>query len=595
MSTRFTRRRLLAYGGAAGATLALGGRLAPVARARPPALLDPMLQPRFVNALPNPISAAFAFSPNPDAGGTYDHAIGAFELEQALGLRDPVTGDGLVTRVWGYGQTAATATYPGRTIFAKSGTPLDVRWTNGLGTRHLLDVDETVHWAFTHNGASIAADGVPIVTHLHGGHTEAASDGGPEQWFTPGFALTGGDWRQEVLHYANDQEAGTTWYHDHALGITRLNVYAGLAGYYVLRDENELALGLPGWPYDATGAPTAPYEVGLAIQDRMFTATGALWYPSTATGRGAPEPSVLPEFFGDVILVNGQAWPFLGVEPRRYRLRILNGSDSRFYSLQMQRRGGRPLPITQIGTDGGFLFRPVALPGALVLGPGERADVVVDFSSVAGETVVLANNAATPYPFGAPASASTRQLMAFRVGTGTVANPELPSQLRPAPFTVPGDVVRTRRVLLFEGADDYGRIFAQLGTVEEGAKTWDDPTTETPADGDVEVWEIYNTTPDAHPIHLHLPQFEVLDRAPFRAQQDRQGRLSKIRTGTAVAAPAAEQGPKDTVQTFPGQVTRIKVAFDLPAGTTGDQEYVWHCHILSHEDHEMMRRLTVTR
>ena len=593
--TRLTRKRFLQYGAAGGIALTMPVRFGTAAAAVPP-LLDPLLQPKFVNKLPNPISSAFAFEQNPDLLGTYDYKIGAAAVQQSLGLRDPLTSTPLVTDVWGYGQPGQTATYPGRTIFALKDTPTRVLWTNELGTSHLVDVDETVHWAFSHlDGMRIANAGVPIVTHLHGGHTEAASDGGPEQWFTPGFAMKGGDWKKEVFFYGNDQEGGTIWYHDHALGITRLNVYAGLAGYYILRDANELSLGLPGSPYDEMGAPTQPYEVGLAIQDRMFTATGALYYPSTPMVRGAPEPSVLPEFFGDFILVNGQAWPYLDVEPRRYRFRILNGSDSRFYSLKFQNRGGKALTVRQIGTDGGLLYEPVALTGALVIAPGERADVVVDFSEANGDYVFLSNNAAIPFPFGDPASATTRQLMRFNVGTTAAENPPLPTQLRSGPFSVPGTPERTRPVLLFEGEDEFGRIFAQLGTVDGGAFKWDDPTTETPKDGDVEIWEIYNTTPDAHPIHLHLPQFEVLDRAPFGAKQAKDGSLSNIRVGPAVAAPASEKGPKDTVQTFPNQVTRIKVAFGLPAtAKSGPQDYVWHCHILSHEDHEMMRRLVVT-
>jgi spore coat protein A len=594
MSGVMTRARFLQYGAAGGIALAIPMR-AGFAEAAVPPLLDPLLQPKFVNQLPNPISAAFAFGKNPDALATYDYRIGAVAVQQSLGLRDPLTNTPLLTHVWGYGQPGQTATYPGRTIFALKDTPTRVRWTNELGNSHLVDVDETLHWAFTHMpGLHIADAGVPIVTHLHGGRTEGASDGGPEQWFTPGFTMTGGDWQKEVFYYGNEQEGGTLWYHDHALGITRLNVYAGLAGYYILRDENELSLGLPGSPYDATGAPTEPYEVGLAIQDRMFAATGELYYPSTPMVKGSPDPSVLPEFFGEFILVNGQAWPYLEVEPRKYRFRILNGSDSRFYTLKFQQRSGKALTIWQIGTDGGLLYKPVALTGALVLGPGERADVVVDFAEAAGDSVFISNNAPIPYPFGDPAGITTRQLMRFNVGMDSVDNPALPETLRPAPFAVRDPVTRTRQVLLFEGVDEFGRIFAQLGTVAGGAMTWDDPVTETPNDGDVEIWEIYNTTPDAHPIHLHLPQFEVLDRAPFKARQAKDGSLTNVTVGVAVGAPAYEKGPKDTVQTFPGQVTRIKVAFDLPAtAKTEPQDYVWHCHILSHEDHEMMRRLVV--
>jgi spore coat protein A len=298
---------------------------------------------------------------------------------------------------------------------------------------------------------------------------------------------------------------------------------------------------------------------------------------------------VLAEFFGDTILVNGVVWPRLPVEPRQYRLRLLNGSDSAFYSLQLKPQGpGRPADIVQIGTDGGFLYQPVPLNGALVLAPGERADVLVDFSAYAGRRLVMTSNAPQPFPFGVAPAPTATQIMAFDVANTTPLPGTLPHALRDGPWAVEGEPARTRRLLLFEGTDDFGRIFAQLGTVEGGPRNWDDPVTETVENDSVEIWEVFNTTPDAHPIHLHLPQFEVLDRAPFRASQDpRTGGLRNVRVGPAVPASAGEKGPKDTAQMFPGEVTRIKARFDRPG------EYVWHCHILSHEDHEMMRRYVI--
>jgi spore coat protein A len=301
---------------------------------------------------------------------------------------------------------------------------------------------------------------------------------------------------------------------------------------------------------------------------------------------------VQPEFFGDVILVNGQAWPKLDVQRRKYRFRILNGSDSRFYSLKLNRRGGKPLTIWVIGTDGGLLAAPVELKGALVIAPGERMDVIVDFAEAGlGERIVVTNGAATPFPFGAPVAPPADEIMAFDVSLDLpagFADLPLPGTLRSGGAFTAGEPARTRELLLFEGSDEYGRIFALLGTAAEGHRQWDDPVTEAVSYGDVEEWVVYNTTPDAHPIHIHLPQFELLWRAPFKATQDRKtGALRNVRLGAKVPAPAWERGPKDTAQMLPGEATAFRARFDR-AG-----EYVWHCHILSHEDHEMMRRYTI--
>ena len=535
-------------------------------------ILDPHSQPQFINPLPIPPAM-----PPADPSGTH-YEISVSQFEQNLGLVDPVTGAPMLTTVWGY-----NGTYPGRTIEARRGTPITVRWTNhlvdefGAPLPHLLPVDTSVHWAAPVNWP---ASGVPIVTHLHGGHSEAASDGLPEQWFTPGFALKGPDWVQETFNYDNTQEPATLWYHDHALGITRLNVYAGLAGYYLLRDDWEDSLNLP----------SGPYEVPLAIQDRMFTTDGELFIPSEPEVEGAPEPSILPEFFGNIILVNGKATPYLEVRPRKYRFRILNGSDSRFYTLRIN-TGMGPLAaqgpqLVQIGTDSGLLNEPVPLD-QLTLGPGERADVVVNFAGFENRTLVLRNNARAPFPMGEPIDPQTvGRIMTFRVAPGPVVDDSsLPAVLRPAPVEPLTQTGATRQLLLFEGTDEYGRLQPLLGTAAGGKMLWSEPITEMPTLNDVEVWEIFNATEDAHPIHLHLVTFQILDRQKFKAHVDEEtGALTNIRKIGQPSPPNAEEaGWKDTAKMFPGEVTRVIAKFDRLG------EYAWHCHILSHEDHEMMR------
>jgi spore coat protein A len=318
----------------------------------------------------------------------------------------------------------------------------------------------------------------------------------------------------------------------------------------------------------------------------------------------APSPSVLPEFFGDHILVNGAAWPFVNVEPRKYRLRLLNGSDSRFYNLRINAglgQGNGP-QIVQIGSDGGLLDSPVYLD-RLLLAPGERADVIVDFSGFAGQNLLMRNNARSPFPKGETADPQTvGRIVQFRVGT-TVTEPDLPipATLRPAPIQPLGPTAPTRKLMLFEGEDRFDRLQPMLGIVDpsnanDGTLLWDQPITEKMQFDATEVWEIYNGTADAHPIHLHLVQFQVLGRQKFRGEFSEKelpqgstgATLSDIRLlGQQKLPELNERGWKDTVIMYPGEVTRIVAKFDR-AG-----EYVWHCHILSHEDNEMMRPFLV--
>jgi len=556
--------------------------------------LDPLTQTKYINPLPLP----GVLSPDTTTfPGTEYYEVSMTQFEQDLGLRDPISGAPLLTTVWGY-----NGTYPGPTIEARStlptntidpGKPVKVLWSNDLVDRngdplpHLLPVDPTLHCGpntsncFPYNRT---------VVHLHGGHTEPASDGYPEAWFTPGFAQVGPEFKKQTYHYANDQQGATLWYHDHALGITRLNVQAGLAGFYLLRDDFEDSLNLPG------GA----YEIPILIQDRSFYTDGSLAYPTApvidpATGEpvidpntGEPAPSIQPEFFGDTIVVNGMVWPLLEVEPRKYRLRLLNGSDSRFYKLWLSQDpngndNGNGPTFFQIGTDGGLLQAPVALKRVL-LAPAERADIVIDFSTLAGQTLFLRNNAKAPFPDGASVDPRTvGQILQIRV-TKPLAGPDtsvLPATLSPIdPLTTS---LPSRVLDLQEGIDEFGRLQLLLD-----GKKWDDPITELPLLNSTEIWTIINPTPDTHPIHLHLVQFQILDRQKFDARSYVPGDPATLKLKGRPAPPDAnEAGWKDTARMNPGEVTRVIANFDILG------LYAWHCHILSHEDHEMMRPFRV--
>jgi spore coat protein A, manganese oxidase len=467
---------------------------------------------------------------------------------------------------------------------------------------------------------------VRIVVHLHGGHTTEESDGYAEAWYLPrardipdGFAIVGSEYQgfrrqfqaehhagwstgNAVFQYANDQAATTLWYHDHTLGMTRLNVYAGPAGFYLLRGGPfDTPPGVLPGPAPALGdAPGRRYyEIPLAIQDRSFNVDGSLFYPDSRAffdgfeGPYIPDSDVSPiwnpEFFGNTMLVNGNTWPTLDVEPRRYRFRLLNGSNGRFLILKLvtqpERRPGLPaLPFLQIGGDGGFLPAPVELE-QLLMAPAERADVIVDFTRLHAGTEVFLINEGPDEPFGGGVPGvdfpfadpgTTGQVMRFTVvpltGTDTSVVPStLPAPPKPGPETF------TRRVSLNEAVSTVpgfdGPIAALLGTVGSDGSGhplgWGDPITENPALGATEVWELHNFTEDAHPIHIHEVQFEVVDREHF------DGGVSGPEPG--------ESGLKDTVIAYPGQITRVRSVFDRPG------LFVWHCHLVEHEDNEMMR------
>lgn len=605
-------------------------------------LSDPAAQPLFVNSAPNALNPGFRYAAS---GGSLRIRIA--ETVQMTGLLG-AGGLPVATRVWGYGPHNGPVSWPGRTLeLQANAAPLDVTWENELidgawPLSHLLPVDGSLHWAYSlagYQNLGIDTDGVPVVTHVHGGHNDSPFDGNPEFFFSPRFKVRGPRWQARSYSYGGpdwNAVAGTLWYHDHALGITRLNVYAGLAGFFILRDADDT--GLPDNPL---GLPAPPYELGFAIQDRMFRHSGELFYPAfpgdpfysefiDEEGAELPAdvfpgggPSALAEFFGDHMLVNGVIWPRYEVEQRQYRVRLLNGCDSRFMRLCFKAvmagvtdpSPGVRLPFQVIGSDQS-LRQTAAQVEQVDFAPGERLDLLIDFKAAPWGSRVIIENLLGDVPFGGREpkredlfpDRRTDRVMAFdvvlplsaRADTGIVHGSWLGGG---APAT---DASRTRKLALFEGTDQYGRLQPLLGTAEpvldvagnwvNGALAWHSPVSENPDLDTSEIWEIYNATGDAHPIHLHLVHFEVLDRQPFKARLIEQPllefdgsfgqgyRLEDIKLVGQPRGPAPqEQTRRDVVAALPGEVTRIRARFDKPG------RYVWHCHILSHEDHEMMR------
>ncbi|MDX1437571.1 MAG: multicopper oxidase [Anaerolineales bacterium] len=567
------------------------------------------------------------------------------------------------TTVWSYGSVdypgtvaqGGTFNYPAFTVEAAWSKVTQVQWRNelvdpltGMYLPHLLPIDQTLHWANPPGGLAgrdkrgsdptLYVGPVPMVTHVHGAHTTEESDGYAEAWYLPnawnipaGYAATGTfydyfnvkygqNWAPGTasFKYLNDQPATTLWYHDHALGMTRANVYAGPAGYWLIRGgPNDLDLGYfaPGVGDDPLGEYT---EIPIVIQDRSFNDDGSLFYPDNRAFFEGLDPAQLqipfipdlacdglpsdvspiwnPEFFGNTMVVNGFTWPFLEVEQRRYRFRFLNGCNSRFLILKTD----NDMSFYQLGAEQGFLPGTVELK-ELLMAPAERADVIMDFTNVPVGTEIILQNLGPDEPFGGgipgidfdPAhDDSTGQVMQFRVKAATSPDMSiLPTALPAAPMPGPADVTRavslneeeSLSVRVSEDASGnivldcatgevFGPTSALLGTLNPDNSgnplLWSDLITENPALGTTETWEIHNFTEDAHPIHIHQVHFEVVNRE----------------AGGNVRDPEPwEAGYKDTVIAYPGEITRVKALYDLPGF------YVWHCHIVEHEDNEMMR------
>jgi len=645
---------------------------------------SPALQ-KYVQPLPDiggvggiPVAIA---DPDPAPVTGVDHyTIRLAQLTDQLhpGLSGPTT-------LWGYVPTlglgvgeAVVPRHLGGIIIAEKDVPIQITFRNELPPVHPLPVDTTIP------GAEGAVNRATV--HLHGGFVPWISDGGPLAWFTPGNttsappanATHGPSFIQNTVlnpdagpgeaeyYYPNGQSARLLWYHDHAIGTTRLNAQAGLATAYIIRDDFERGLRASGLPdFIENGGR----EIPLIIQDKVFRGTGALGYPDTyehdrfesdPPDAVQPIPSVVPEFFGDTMLVDGVAYPEVEVEARRYRLRVLNACSARFVNLQLYLDDGSadgvtldaqlrptntsaPSSVLQIGTEGGFLphpvivpmnrpFDPVTLGGSLILAPAERADLVIDFSGLAGESVIVYNDAPAPFPGGDPINdyfpgaldnptitqpgfgPDTRQLIRFRVKAKTSDDPVLAigpgTDLRPGNATLLVEPetfhlpphAHVRKLTLNESFDPFGRLIQLLG-VEHSDRSvplpFEAQATETPAAGSTEVWEIANLTGDTHPIHFHLVNAQIVSRQPFKLVGPHQ---SIVAHSPRRPPDPDEAGWKETVRMHPGEITTVIMKFDLPqdlpfavptSPRTGGNEYVWHCHILEHEEHDMMRPLVV--
>lgn len=491
--------------------------------------LDPATLPSFVDPLPiPPIAQPAGTRTNPDDPRLqiphYDLPIREAWIKVHRDLPR--------TRMWTIG-----GCFPGPTIETRSGRDMIVDWRNELPTRHFLPIDYTLHGA----GLNIAE--VRSVIHLHGGRTPAASDGYPEDWIVPG--------KTQTCHYPSRQDAALLFYHDHTMGINRLNIYAGMQGFFLIRDDAEDRLNLP----------KGKYEFPLMICDRFLRTEGQLDYPVS------PDPKApwVPEVFGNAILTNGKLQPYLEVEPRRYRFRVMNGSNGRFFRFSLSNKA----TFHQIGSDQGLLAAPVAIQRS-ILAPAERADWIIDFSRMKGETLLLQSD--------------TLPILQFRVGHEPVADTsDLPATLRTLPRLKESDAIRTRRLTLDERLNMTDQSMGML----LNNTPWHMPVTEKPVLNTTEIWELVNLTEDSHPIHLHLVRFQILDRRPFDVYNYQLKQQVRY-VGPAALPDPAERGWKDTARADPGTVTRIIVPFQGYPG-----RYVWHCHILEHEDNEMMRPFEV--
>jgi spore coat protein A, manganese oxidase len=545
-----TRRQFLALARAAGgAVLASGvtstsrvfGRQAGAAPASMPGMeqapqrqmLNPMTLARFVDPLPIPaLAVSEGMRPSPRNRKVQ---LPYYRLEMAE-FAASLHRDVAPTRQWGYGGSV-----PGPTFETRTAQGLLIEWVNKLPQKHFLPVDHTLH------GAEPDKPEVRTVAHVHGAKVPPESDGYPESWHAPG--------QSRVLYYPNEQDASTLWYHDHAMGITRLNVFAGLFGAYIIRDPVEQALNLPSGAFD----------IPIVLYDRTLDRDGQLLYPVSATP-GAPFVS---EFYGNAIVCNGKIFPYLEVQPRQYRFRLLNAANGRFFHLTLT--GNRP--FHQVASDLGLLQSPVELR-SLVLFPAERGEVIVDFTGLDGQEVHLRNDADDILKFRVQKKPS-----AATEGAREERATALPVVLRSIPRIPESQSVRERILTLAEHDDAAGNSMQMLLNESH----WDMPVTENPVLDSTEIWSFVNLAGDAHPMHLHLVRFQVLDRRPFDLFAYNADK-SLVYTGPAVPPAANELGWKDTVRADPGMVTRIIVKFEGYAG-----RYVWHCHLLEHEDNEMMR------
>lgn len=655
----------------------------------PPGVLDPTTIPKWVNQLVvPPVYAPTNVYDNSSHLIRQDYQISmSYGRQMILPAGTPLVGspDGK-TLVWGYqGDAVARGLTlgvpdgtslpdfffsPSSTFEATRGVPVQVTWTNDIDTPQFLPVDPTIHWAnpndmpmgmdlmppyplyppgFDGTVTDLNPEGynaqapVPLVPHLHGGEDQSYSDGGPNEWFTyngiqgPDYSTTQATANNSaVYYYPNAQQPVTLWYHDHALGMTRLNVMSGLAGYYLLRENASIPVTtVTTANFDQYLTQHFPYgvsEIPIAIQDRTFYTNGELWFPTVGINP-TDHPYWFPEFFGNTIMVNGRVWPNLDVTGGWYRLRLLDGSNARFYTLSFVNQAtGTLIPFIKIGGDGGFLMRPAPLT-SLTFAPGERADLLVDFSGLpVGTKIIMKNTAKAPFPSGTPPAGNTvGQIMQFTVkatsATPGATAPTIPTLLNPtltgATFPTLAAPSKQRILTLYEVPGLLGPLMVTLN-----GQLWSGIISEKPKNGTTEDWDIVNLTMDAHPIHTHLATFQLVSRQKIDVKKYTADWIAKQQQllGDPTAMPPwpenfipgelaigpylqgkptgplpSEQGWKDTIIMYPGEVTIIRIRFLQQDGTaypfdpTQGPGYVWHCHIVDHEDNEMMRPYIVEK
>jgi spore coat protein A, manganese oxidase len=561
---RISRRRFLGYGAGASVALALPGLAWPgVASAAVGGSLTKYLEP-----LPLPGAGLVVATPS----GPDRYSFRQTQIFRRLHPQLPPT------PLWAYDDGSGLAGQAGSfamVLVAHLDTPIQATFTHDLPAIY-------PSWIPVDTRLTPRADEVRLMTHLHGGFVRGNSDGNPA--VTPdGF----GPGQTQTVYYSNEgpqTRATLLWFHDHGLGTTRLNVFAGLAGAYLIRDEYDT-----GDEPNPIGIPGGAYEIPLVIQDRMINPDGTLLYPTSTI----PGVTWIGEYFGDVMLANGKIWPYLNVEPRLYRLRVLNGCNARILNLGL---GG--VRMWQIGAEGGMWDQPVPIK-QLVLSPAERADVIIDFRPSAGQTLVL-KNAKPPKPVVTPAPSLTA-VMQIRVGT-TVSQPgpaTVPASLPGLAANLPSPS-RTRFITLNEIGTDTDAWFLNL----DGLHFDQQGQGPTPVAGSVEDWVYVNLTGDTHPMHTHLFTHQVVGRTPFdvaRYLADNAGPdgapggidPSPYATGPMLPPEPDERGFKDTTKANPGYFTTIRGQLDLPRGVTTPQTYVHHCHIVEHEDNDMMQPFTV--
>ncbi|XP_009797529.1 multicopper oxidase LPR1-like [Nicotiana sylvestris] len=491
------------------------------------------------------------------------------------------------TPVFAYGTSRHTATVPGPTIEAVNGVETYITWQNHLPSKHILPWDPTIPTA-----TPSSKKGIPTVVHLHGGIDEPKSDGHSEAWFTKGYKNKGPKWTKKKYHYHNFQHPGTMYYHDHAMGLTRVNILAGLVGAYVIRQPSvEGPLGL---------LYGEEYDHPLVVFDRGFRTDGSIYMNSTGNNPSI-HPQWQPEYFGDAIIVNGKAWPYMEVKRRKYRFRIINASNARFFKFFFTNN----MTFIHVASDSAYHERPLVLHD-LLLAPSEIADVIVDFSKSKSNLTILGNDAAYPYPSGDPVNEANSKVMKFIIEPHPVVDTSLiPRKLMKYQSPDVSEASNIRYIAFYEYASDID----EPTHLYINGKSFEASVTETPRVGTSEIWNIINLTEDNHPLHIHLGLFVVLDQTELMNEEEFKAcmmklndamkcKISKYTHGKKTEVPVHEKGWKNVYKMMPGHVTRILVRFSYihsnasyPFDATAEPGYVYHCHILDHEDNVMMRPL----